>query len=70
MYIFVKFNCFLVEVEDGMIYIIINPGGDSTVPNMSKELKQVLSEENDFKPPNIYSYYSIEKPMFFIRYCL
>lgn len=50
------FSDVLVEVEDGMIYIIINPWGDSTVPSMSKELEQVLSEENNFKPPNdIYS---------------
>lgn len=37
----------------GTTYIIINPGGDSSVPNMSKELEQVLSGENNFKPPNI-----------------
>lgn len=63
-----KFDDVLVEVEDGMIYIIINCGGDSAVPNMSKELEQVSSEENNFKPPNISSYYSIEKLIFLVSF--
>lgn len=50
-----------VVVEDGMIYIIINPWEDSTVPNMSKGLEQVLSEENNFKPPN--NMYSVSRAL-------
>lgn len=63
-----KFSGILVEVEDGMIHIIINPGGASTVPNMSKEIGQILAEENNFKPPNRSSYYSTEKLMFLISF--
>lgn len=38
-----------VEMEDGIVYIIINTWHDNIVKSISNEHEQVLSGENNFK---------------------
>lgn len=59
-----------VEMEEGIVYIIINTWHDIIVKSISNELEQVLSGENNFKTikQHVQSHHNVEKLMFLINF--